>query len=391
MQELVVYGTTWCSDCKRSKMFLGEQRVPYHWIDVETDRDGLAFIEKAQDGGHNVPTIRFPDESVLVEPTNAELAAKLGISARGKRNFYDVVVIGGGPAGLMAAIYLAREGADTLIIERAGLGGHAGITERLDNFPGWPEGILGGELADRLKLQAERFGVEMLAAQGVESIQTHGTYRDVHTADGAEYGAHAMLIASGATYARLNVPGEEEFLGSGIHFCATCDGPFYKGQPVLVVGGGNSAAEESVFLARFASEVTILVRGPKMAASKIIQDKLAESPKIKVRYNTVVEEFLGDKKLQRTRVRNTQTGETEELAAAGVFIFIGLRPNIDFLPAEVKLDANGFICTGADLQTSVCGIFAAGDVRSGSTKQAASAVGEGATAALTIREYLQHV
>ncbi|HEX6607445.1 MAG TPA: FAD-dependent oxidoreductase, partial [Chloroflexia bacterium] len=263
MDEITIYGTTWCSDCKRTKKFLGEQRVAYSWVDVEESSDGLAFIESVQDGGHNVPTVKFGDGAVLVEPSNADLARKLGISTKAKRDFYDVVIIGGGPTGLMAAIYLAREGVDCLIVERAGLGGQAGVTERLDNFPGWPDGIPGAELADRLAEQARRFGVEILAAQAVTSIETHDGYRDVHTAGGDEYGARAMLIASGSTYARLGVPGEEGFIGSGIHFCATCDGPFYKGRPVMVIGGGNSAGEESIFLARFASAVTILVRGPK--------------------------------------------------------------------------------------------------------------------------------
>ncbi|HUS17694.1 MAG TPA: FAD-dependent oxidoreductase [Chloroflexia bacterium] len=390
MQDVTVYGTTWCSDCKRAKKFLGEQRVAYNWVDVEADGEGLAFIETAQNGGHSVPTIAFGDGTVLVEPENAELARLLGLPTKAQRGFYDVVIIGGGPAGLMAGIYLAREGVDCLIVERAGLGGQAGVTERLDNFPGWPDGILGAELSDRLSLQARRFGVEMLSAQAVESIETHDGYRDVHTTDGAEYGAQAILVATGSTYARLNVPGEEDFIGSGIHFCATCDGPFYKGKPVMVVGGGNSAGEESIFLARFASEVTILVRGPKMSASQIVQQKLSEDPKIKIRYNTTVDSFLGKNKLETTRVRNSESGETEDLTPAGVFVFVGLKPNAGFLPREIKRDGNGFVVTGLDLQTNMPGVFAAGDVRAGSTKQAASATGEGATAALMIREFLKH-
>ncbi|HMA37955.1 MAG TPA: FAD-dependent oxidoreductase [Chloroflexia bacterium] len=391
MQEVTVYGTPWCTDCKRAKKFLGEQRVAYNWVDVESNPDGLAFIEAVQNGGHSVPTIKFGDGTVLVEPANADLARLLGLSTKAQRSFYDVVIIGGGPAGLMCAIYLAREGVDCLIVERAGLGGQAGVTERLDNFPSWPDGILGADLADRLTLQARRFGVEILSAQAVESIESHDGYRDVHTTDGDEYGAHAMLVATGSTYSRLNVPGEEDYIGSGIHFCATCDGPFYKGRPVAVVGGGNSAGEEALFLARFASEVTILVRGEKMNASKIVQEKIAETANVTVRYNTVVVEFLGDKKLHTTRVRDTQTNATTDLTPAGVFVFIGLKPNTAFLPAEIRRDANGFVVTGLDLQTSMPGIFAAGDVRAGSTKQAASATGEGATAALMIREYLKRM
>jgi thioredoxin reductase (NADPH) len=391
MASLTLYGTQWCSDCKRTKQFLGEQRVRYNWVDVESDPDGLAFIEQAQDGGHSVPTLRFDDGTVLVEPSNAQLAAKLGLSLKARCPFYDVIIIGGGPAGLMAAIYLAREGLEALIIERAGVGGQAGVTERLDNFPGWPEGIGGGELADRLAEQARRFGVEILRAQEVESIQTHGRNRDVHTADGAEYGARAMLVATGSTYLRLNVPGEAEYLGAGIHFCATCDGPFYKGQEVAVIGGGNSAGEEAIFLARFASRVTMLVRGPHLTASQIVQQKVAENERITVRYNTSVEEFKGDKRLRSLVIRDKTTGAREEITPAGVFIFVGLKPNSGFLPDEIERDSQGFVKTGIDLQTTMPGIFAAGDVRAGSTKQAASAVGEGATAALAIREYLKRV
>jgi thioredoxin reductase (NADPH) len=265
------------------------------------------------------------------------------------------------------------------------------VTERLDNFPGWPEGIGGAELADRLTEQAQRFGVEILRAQEVASIQTHGRSRDVHTTDGAEYGARAMLVATGSTYLRLGVPGEAEFIGSGIHFCATCDGPFYKGQDVAVIGGGNSAGEEAIFLARFARRVTMLVRGPRLTASQIVQQKVAENEKITVRYNTVVEAFRGEKRLQAVVIRDSTTGATEEITPAGVFVFIGLEPNSGFLPDEIERDSRGFVKTGIDLQTTMPGIFAAGDVRAGSTKQAASAVGEGATAALAIREYLKHV
>ena len=254
--NLTVYGATWCSDCKRAKKFLGEQRVHYDWVDVEQDADGLALVERVNNGKRIIPTIVFADESTLIEPSNAELAAKLGLQTRAKTDYYDLIVIGGGPASLTAALYAAREGLDVLVIERSGLGGQAGVTERLDNFPGFPEGIGGAEFADRLTQQARRFGVEILQAQEVTELRAEAESRYVTTADGHEYGARAVLIATGSTYKRLGVPGEDELIGAGVHFCATCDGPFYKGKHVAVIGGGNSAGEESIFLTRFADKVT---------------------------------------------------------------------------------------------------------------------------------------
>ena len=275
---ITVYGATWCPDCRRAKQFLGEQRIHYTWVDIEQDRDGQAIVEGANDGKRIIPTIVFPDGGVLVEPSNAELAAKLGIQTRARMRYYDLIVIGGGPTGLTAALYGAREGLDVLVVERSALGGQAGVTERLDNFPGFPEGVTGAEFADRLTQQADRFGVEMLKAQEVTGLRAEAESRYVRTADGEEYGARAVLIATGSTYRRLGVPGEDELIGAGIHFCATCDGPFYKGQPVAVIGGGNSAAEESLFLTRFASQVTLLVRGAALSASQIVRREGAGAP-----------------------------------------------------------------------------------------------------------------
>jgi thioredoxin reductase (NADPH) len=389
--NLTVYGATWCSDCKRAKKFLGEQRIHYHWVDVEQDADGLALVERVNAGKRIIPTIVFDDGNMLVEPSNAELASKLGLQTRGRLNYYDLICVGGGPASLTAALYAAREALDVLVIERSGLGGQAGVTERLDNFPGFPDGIGGGEFADRLAEQARRFGVELLQAQDVTGLRVEAESRYVRTADGHEYGARAVLVATGSTYRRLGVPGEDELIGADVHFCATCDGPFYKGQHVAVIGGGNSAGEESLFLTRFADKVTILVRGDQMTASKIVQDKIAETDKVEVRYHAEVAELVGNGKLTGLKLRDNQTGAISDLRPAGVFVFIGLMPNTAWLPDEIKLDAYGFVETDLTLATSIPGVFAAGDVRKGSTKQAASAAGEGATAALMVREYLKRV
>ena len=389
--QLTVYGTTWCSDCKRAKKFLGEQRVHYDWVDVEQDAEGLALVERTNNGKRIIPTIVFGDQTVLVEPSNAELAAKLGLQTRAKMNYYDLICIGGGPTSLTAALYAAREGLDVLVIERGGLGGQAGVTERLDNFPGFPEGVSGAEFADRLTQQARRFNVELLQAQEVTGLRAEAESRYVATADGNEYGARAILVATGSTYRRLGVPGEDELIGAGVHFCATCDGPFYKGKHVAVVGGGNSAGEESLFLTRFVEKVTLLVRGSALSASKIVIDKIAETPAVEVRYNTEISALQGETKLTGIVIRDRESGMTEEIHPAGLFVFIGLTPNTSALPAEIARDDFGFITTALTLETSMPGVFAAGDVRAGSTKQAASAAGEGATAALMIREYLKSV
>ncbi|HVA90586.1 MAG TPA: FAD-dependent oxidoreductase, partial [Chloroflexota bacterium] len=303
--------------------------------------------------------------------------------------YYDLIVVGGGPTGLTTALYAAREGLEVLVIERSALGGQAGVTERLDNFPGFPDGIGGGEFADRLARQAHRFGVETLQAQEVVSVRSEMESRYVRTADGAEYGARAVLIATGSTYRRLGIPGEDELIGAGVHYCATCDGPFYRGKDVAVIGGGNSAGEESLFLTRFVDKVTILVRGDAMTASRVVIEKVEENPAIDIRYGTEVTALHGEGKLSGISIRQTQTGAEERITPAGLFVFIGLTPNSGIVPDDIVRDGRGFIVTNPMLETSVAGVFAAGDVRLGSTKQAASAAGEGATAALMIREYLQ--
>lgn len=385
-----LYGTDWCSDCKRSKRFLGEQRIHYDYINIEENREGQEFVKKVQNGGLTIPTIVFEDESLLIEPTNAQLATKLGLSTEAKCDFYDLIVVGGGPTGLTAAIYAARDGYDVLVIERSGLGGQAGITELLDNYPGFPEGVTGAEFAERIIDQAKRFGVELLSAQNVVAIGDDLDAHFVETESGNKYRSNAVLLAPGSTYKRLGVPGEDDFIGAGVHFCATCDGPFYRGREVAVIGGGNSAVEEAAFLTRFCPKVTILVRGDKLTAGKLATDKALSSSQMEVRLNTEVVEFKGENNHLTTVVtKNIQTGEIQELHVPGVFVFIGLSPNSRRFKDVVKMNDQGFIMTGIDFQTSVEGIFAAGDVRSGSTKQLVSAAGEGAAAAIAIREHLR--
>jgi len=379
-----VYGTTWCGDCKRAKKFLGEHRVPYQWTDIDQDEDGQRIVIEASNGKRIIPTIFFDDGTVLIEPSNVELARQLGLKTAPDMAFYDVVVVGGGPAGLTAALYSARDGYDVLVIDQAGLGGQAGVTEKLDNFPGFPEGIGGAEFADRLVAQCKRFGVELLSAAQVTGVTAEGRYHKVSLSDGSAVNAAAVLLTPGSTYRRLGVPGEEDFIGAGVHFCATCDGPFYRGQEVLVIGGGNSATEEAVFLTRYAGKVTILARGERLTASAIAIEKAEENPKISILYRSQVAGFTGD---------GTFTGvsltDGRQVKAAAAFVFVGLDPNTAFLRGVVDLSGDGFIVTSPMLQTSLPGVFAAGDARAGSTKQLVSAAGEGATAALMIRNHLQ--
>ncbi len=279
---------------------------------------------------------------------------------------------------MSAALYAAREGIETLIIERSGVGGQAGPTERIDNYPGFAEGIGGAELADAMRAHAERFDVEILPAQAVTKIESQGDYKMIATESDDSYCGRSVLLTPGATYRRLNVPGEDNLIGAGIHICATCDGPFYKGKELVAVGGGNSGIEEGLFLTKFATKVTILEVGDRLRASQILQGKAARHPQIEVRLNTTVVEFKGDAKLDSLVIKDVNTEETEVMNPAAGFV----KDSVDF-------DQWGSITTSPTMETSLEGVFAANDARAGSTKQVASSVGEGATAALMIRQYLE--
>jgi len=389
MADIKVYGAPWCPDCKRSKKFLAEHRVPYEWIDIDGDADGLRVVEELQKGGRTIPTIVFPDGTHLLEPSDEELARKLGLKIEADRRAYDLAIIGGGPAGLAAAIYAAREGIDAVVIDRSAIGGQAGVTERIDNYPGFPEGVGGAELAVRFEAQAQRYGVEMVAAVGVESVGREEGDVVLRLSNGQQVCVHAALIASGSTYRRLGVPGEEDLIGAGVHFCATCDGPFYKGaDELLVIGGGNSGLEEGLFLSQFAKRIRIVQLNPELKASKLLQDKVRSHPQFVVHTNTQVIELKGKPKLQEVVARDRATGEEHRWHPAAAFVFIGLDPNTAFLKGAVNLDRWGFVETKSHL-TSMPGVFCAGDVRAGSTKQLGAAVGEGISALLQVREYLQ--
>jgi thioredoxin reductase (NADPH) len=388
MADVIVLGAPWCPDCRRTKRFLAEQRISYDWVDIDKDPAGLRRVEEIQKGGRTIPTVVFADGSILVDPQNEALARKLGLALEPQRRMYDLAIVGGGPAGLGAAIYAAREGIEAIVVDRGGLGGQAGVTERIDNYPGFPEGIGGAELADRFIAQARRYGVELLSGVAVDSIVREGDDLCLHLGAGGEVTGHAALLVPGSTYRRLGVPGEDDLIGAGVHFCATCDGPFYRGaEELLVIGGGNSALEEGLFLTQFAKRVRILQRGHELTGSRLLQDRVRADERVIVEVDSEVVELRGDGHLESVVVRTS--GEERELRPAAAFVFIGLTPNTEFVHGLVDLDERGFILTDEAFRTSVPGIYGAGDARRGATKQLASAVGDGVAALISLRSYLQ--
>jgi thioredoxin reductase (NADPH) len=388
---ITVIGATWCPDCRRAKTFLADQRVAYDWIDLEVHPEATEIVERVNNGARAIPTILFPDGSHLTEPGNDELADKLGLSRSAKMSMYDLIIVGGGPTGLTAAIYAARENQKVLIVEKSAPGGQAGITECLDNYPGFPDGVEGHELADRMQLQAERYGVEILQAVAVSSIMPSDGGVDVTTATGETYGARAVLVATGSVYRRTGAEGEGDLIGSGVHFCATCDGPFYRGvDEVLVIGGGNSGLEEGLFLTQFAKHVTVVEFNEHLKASRLLQDKVQSSSQMSVETNTKVVSFHSGEngKLAYVELEDRASGKRRRHDASAAFVFIGLDPNTQFLHGALELDNQGFIVSDEQFRTSAPNVFVAGDVRHGSTKQLASAVGEGAAASIQIRYHL---
>ena len=303
-----------------------------------------------------------------------------------KAKIHDLVVVGAGPAALAAAIYTTREDIETILYEKAVPGGLAAVTDWVDNYPGFPKGISGLDLAENLRLQAERFGADIKLGE-VSNITDEGDHKKLVTTDG-DVLARAVLIATGTDYKKIGVPGEKEFYARGVHYCATCDGAFYRDKKIVVVGGGNSAVQEALFLTKFASHIDLLVRS-KITASDVLVHELEKNDKITVHLGTTTDEIVGqDNKV--TKVIGTHEGKKVEFPTDGVFIFVGLKPNTEFLKdTAINLDKIGFITSDDKLQTSMQGVYVAGDVRQGATMQIASAVGEGATAALRIREYLE--
>ena len=388
--SITVFSAPWCPHCKRVKKFFAAHRVPYEQVDVDAQPEAIAQLQALQGGGQIIPTVVYGDGSHDVNPSDEDLAGRIGLTLEADRGAYDLVIVGGGPAGLAAAIYAAREGIDAIVVDASALGGQAGISDRIDNYPGFPDGISGGELADRFVAQARRYGVELLSAVSVTSVDRDGDDVVTSLSSGQQLTSHAVIVATGSTYRRLDVPGEDDLLGAGVHFCATCDGPFYKGaDEVVVIGGGNSALEEGMHLSQFARRVRILARSD-LSASSVLQERVRSDPQFVVHTGVDIVELEGSAgRFSAVVARHRSSGEIERFPAAAAFVFIGLVPNTAFLATAVERDGGGFLVTGATMETSVSGVFAAGDVRAGSTKQLGSAVGDGIAALLMVRRRLE--
>ncbi len=392
------------------KRFLSANQVPYLWCDVDTDTSMRALVETIDPDLSHLPVVFYPDGTTLVQPDFRQLAEKSNLDTRPRQKFYDLVIVGGGPAGLAAAVYGASEGLVTLLVERAAPGGQAGTSSFIENYLGFPDGVTGAELARRAAAQAKRFGAEILSAQDVVRVRRNDPYRVVVLADGTELSCYAVVIASGMEVRRLEVPGLEERVGAGVFYgSALSEAPLYRDRDVCVVGGANSAGQGAMFFSRQARTVTMLLRGGDLRASmsQYLVDRISETANIIVLPNTVVASVSGNGRLEAIDVQDTVTGATRTLPAAALFIFIGSAPRTEMVAELVALDPQGFVLTGREVlvdghrpkgwtadrdpflfETSVPGIFAVGDARRGSGKRVAAAVGEGSATISAVHEYL---
>ena len=405
-----VIGYRWSPSSHQAKDFLARNQVPYHWIDIEMSPEASQLLETAGLDAARLPIVLLPDGSHLVQPTNAEIAEKVGLRTRAGLPFYDLIIVGAGPAGLAAAVYGASEGLKTLLIEREAPGGQAGTSSRIENYLGFPSGLSGGDLSRRAVAQATRFGVEILTPQEVAGLRVEDPYRYIKLSDGTELSCHALIIATGVTYRKLDVPGIEELTGAGVYYgAAQSEALLYKGEDIYVVGGANSAGQAAMHFAKYARTVNILVRGDSLAKgmSQYLVDQIGATPNIKVILNSSVAEVHGEGKLESITIKDSVTGALTAVPTGALFIFIGAQPKTEWVAGVLERDSAGFILAGVDLvkdgknppgwplkrppfwlETSVPGIFVAGDVRHRSVKRMATAVGEGSMTVQFIHEYL---
>jgi thioredoxin reductase (NADPH) len=406
-----VVGHRWSARSFEVRDFLARNSVPYRWLSSE-EREGHKVLEAAGVEPAAIPLVVTPDGDFLVNPSMTELAARVGLSTTPTTDFYDVVIVGGGPAGLGAAVYAASEGLRTVLVERQATGGQAGQSSRIDNYLGFPDGVTGAQLTDRARRQAQKFGAEILTTRDVVGLDVRASSRAVRFADEGEVVAHTVLLATGISYRKLDVPGAEALTGRGVFYgSAATEGPACAGEDIYIVGAANSAGQAAVFLSQHAERVTLLVRGDSLerSMSYYLARQVDEIPNIEVRLSTEVIGVGGEDHLEQLTLCETRAGEQETERAGYLFVFIGAEPRTDWLEGVLGRDARGFVLTGPDLvldgqrprgwdldrdpyhlEASVPGVFAAGDVRANSTKRVASAVGEGAMAIQLLHTYLEH-
>ena len=408
-----VAGTLWSAASHDVKEFLARSQIPYQWLDIEKNDEARELVESSSNGRPQLPTVFFPDGATLVAPDLKTLADKVGMTTKAEQPFYDLIIIGAGPAGLGGAVYGASEGLRTVVIEKEAAGGQAGTSARIENYLGFPQGISGADLTRRATTQAKRLGAEILTAQEVAGVRVEDPYRIVTLKDGSELSCHALVVATGVKVRELDVPGIEPFIGGSVYYgAATSEAVHYKDKKVFVIGGANSAGQGAMFLSRFASEVTVLIRGDSLqtSMSQYLIDQIDSTENISLMTNTEVTAVDGTDRLEAITITNNTSGESEKLPADAIFIFIGAVPGTGIVKGIVEVDEAGFIYTGQDLirngrrpknwkprrdpfllETSVPGIFAAGDVRHGVIRRVASAVGQGAVAVSLVHKYLETV
>jgi thioredoxin reductase (NADPH) len=411
-----VLGTRWSSRSYEIREFMARNQVPYQWIDAEvasTDPEVRQLIASLGPEAESLPLILFPDGQRIAEPSQQTIADKLGLRTHAQTDFYDLAIVGGGPAGLAAAVYGASEGLRTVMIEREAPGGQAGLSSRIENYLGFPSGLTGSDLARRAVAQARRFDVEILSPQEAVGVRVDGPYRYVKLADGFEISCHALLLAMGVQWRSLNIPGIERFQGAGVYYGGgTSEALSCKGETVYIVGGANSAGQAAMHFSKFAGKVTMLVRGESLAStmSHYLIEQIEKTPNIDVWPQTNVVEVHGDARLEAITICRGSAPQPEKLPASSLFIFIGAQPRTEWLGDLIERDVRGFVLSGPDLlrdgkrpaswtldrdpgllETSVPGIFAVGDVRHGSVKRVASGVGEGAVVVQFMHQYLTKV
>ncbi len=408
-----IAGTLWSPQSHNIKDFLARNRIPYQWLDLEEDPQTQALVDSVIEGDTRLPVVFFPDGSTLIQPDFRALAEKVGLQTEANHPYYDLIIIGAGPAGLGAAVYGASEGLSTALIEREATGGQAGTSSLIENYLGFPKGISGTDLARRATDQAKRLGAEILTAVEVVDVRVEDNYRIITLNDGTELSCKVLIIASGVTVRKLDQPGVERLTGAGIYYgAALSEAAFYKDKPVYVIGGANSAGQAAMFFSRFAKDVTMLVRGTSLSKSmsQYLINQINETENIHVKTNTVVTEAIGEEKLEAIRIKDHVSGEEQEVPAAAMFIFIGAKSHSSMVADVVDLNSAGFVRAGRTLmrngkrpkgwslqrdpyplETSVPGIFVAGDVRDEAVRRVASAVGEGANAVSQVHQYLKSV